>query len=132
MLKELDGKDLLEEVVQVCPRPVKELMTGLVGTLDGELTQVRYMEIGPEKWWLHNIWRCPKLFQLLKGESLSSPYVMTGASINLTNLPIYSRLSNISPKSSNILLTFCLMRKFSRFFFIFRVRLTENVKCGSM
>ena len=94
MLKELDGKDLLEEVVRVCPQPVKELMTGLVSTLDCDLTQIRYMEIGPVKWWLQNIWRCPKLAKLLIGESLESPFVVSGISARLINLPIYSRLSD--------------------------------------
>ena len=96
VLKEINGQDLLDEVVQISPPPVVDLMTGLVGTLDPELTQVRYLEIGPVKWWLQNVWRCPKIAKLLKGNRLYSDYELSGVSIQLTNLPIYSQMTDRS------------------------------------
>ena len=90
----MDGRVLLDEVMKICPSPVLELMKGLTGTLDPDLTQVRYMKIGPVKWWLQNFWRCPSLSKLLKGNHHQTDYMMSGVSIQITNLPIFSQLSN--------------------------------------
>ena len=82
---------MLEEVIDICPPAVIDLITHLMKTLRPGKAQTRYIELGPIKWWLKNIWRCPLLLHLLMGNREMSHYVLTGASLRVTNLPIFSR-----------------------------------------
>ena len=86
--------DLLEEIVSACPDPVVDLMEQLVENLNPELTQTRYFEIGPVKWWLTNLMKCPTIAHMMLGSRLSTHYVLRSISARVTNLPIFSKSTN--------------------------------------
>ena len=90
-MQKVNGLDILEEVLSVCPSAVIELMKHLMDTMNPDHTQTRYVELGPLKWWLKNILRCPILSSMFMGGSLSSHYTLSGVSMRITSLPIYSK-----------------------------------------
>ena len=90
-MQKIHALDVLEEVLAICPPAVLELMQHLMESMTPDHTQTRYIEIGPMKWWLKNILRCPILSSLFLGGRLSSHYALSGVSMRITSLPIYSK-----------------------------------------
>ena len=80
--------------MQVCPPRVIDLMRDLMSSVCHDMTQTRYFSLGPVRWWLKNIHRCPKLYAILRGSKHVTYYVLHGISIRVTNLPIFSKTSN--------------------------------------
>ena len=85
---------MLQEILQAVPVPIVSLIGQLAATLIPEETRTRLVEIGPTKWWIKNLERCPQLHKLLLGGRLTSVYYLNTVTIRLTNLLIRSRSSN--------------------------------------
>ena len=92
-LQKIEGTILLQEILEVVPVPIVSLIGQLASTLVPEETRTRLVEVGPTKWWIKNLRRCPKLYQLLMGGRLTSVYYLSTITIRLTNLPIKNRTS---------------------------------------
>lgn len=87
----MDGLLLLEEILAACPGPILELLGKLVGSLDSETTQTRFVEIGPLGWWLKNIFNCPTMAHILWGDKKTTMYMLRNVSVRVTSFPDYAR-----------------------------------------
>ena len=93
-MQNIDCEALLNEVLTVCPGPVRELMKHLTASLSPGRTQTRYMEIGPMKWWVKNMNRCPIVYDLLFNSPIHTYYALSAVSLRVTHMPIYSKATN--------------------------------------
>ena len=89
-LQRLDGIDLLEEFLGVLPIPVLKTIKHLVGSLEAKKTQSRLFEISPKQWWLKNLKRMPKMYEVMFGGARGSYYQIGSVTCRITNLPIQS------------------------------------------
>ena len=89
-LQRLEGVDLLEEFLLAMPLPILDVIKHLVGTLDPDKTQTRLFEVGPKKWWLENLQRLPKVYEVMHGGARGSYYQIGTVTCRVTNMPIYS------------------------------------------
>ena len=90
-LQRLDGIDLLEEFLAALPIPVLGMIKHLVGNLETGKTQSRLFEVSPKQWWLKNLKRLPRMYEVMFGGARGSYYQIGSVACRITNLPIHSQ-----------------------------------------